>query len=230
MSRRCVLDSDDVASLEDTDFRSVPYTEGCVVEAGSTFRLVNPLKEEESMPTPEEHAPVEAHEAPEHAAPVEHAEMPAPDVAEPMHAPGAAELHETVGADAGPAVADLSQLQGLAGDNPMVMLALAGIAVLGGSAGWKHWNKLSEQKHEQKMKELEMQAQAQGMNGAQPPPCAAANLKLEAELKALQGQVADNTAKMAKLEKKTLAIASSDFDPDEWEKWKVKVDKKLKSL
>lgn len=219
MSRRCVLDSDDVASLEDTDFRSVPYTEGCVVEAGSTFRLLNPLKEEEAMPTPEEHAPLEAHEVPEHH-----------DVAEPMHAPGAAELHETVGADVGPAVADLSQLQGLAGDNPMVMLALAGIAVLGGSAGWKHWNKLSEQKHEQKMKELEMQAQAQGMNGAQPPPCAAANLKLEAELKALQGQVAENAAKMAKLEKKTLAIASSDFDPDEWEKWKVKVDKKLKSL
>lgn len=218
MSRRCVLDSDDVASLDDTDFRSVPYTEGCVVEAGSTFRLLNPLKEEEAMPTPE-NVPVEAHE------PVEHH-----DVAEPMHAPGAAELHETVGADAGPAVADLSQLQGLAGDNPMVMLALAGIAVLGGSAGWKHWNKLSEQKHEQKMKELEMQAQAQGMNGAQPPPCVAANLKLEAELKALQGQVAENAAKMAKLEKKTLAIASSDFDPDEWEKWKVKVDKKLKSL
>ena len=34
MSKRCELDSDDVASLEDTDFRDVPYTEGCVVEAG----------------------------------------------------------------------------------------------------------------------------------------------------------------------------------------------------
>lgn len=228
MSRRCVLDSDDVALLDDTDFRSVPYTEGCVVEAGSTFRLVNPLKEEESMPTPDQAVPVEAHEGSDHhEAQGEHV---GPDHAEPMHASGAAELHETVGADSGPAVADLSQLQGLAGDNPMVMLALAGVAVLGGSAGWKHWNKLSEQKHEQKMKELEMQAQAQGTNGAQPPPCAAANLKLEAELKALQGQVAENVAKMAKLEKKTLAIASSDFDPDEWEKWKVKVDKKLKSL
>lgn len=222
MSRRCVLDSDDVALLDDTDFRSVPYTEGCVVEAGSTFRILNPLKEEEAMPTPEEHAPVEAHEAPEHAAPVEHDE--------PMHAPGAAELHESVGVDAGPAVADLSHLQGLAGDNPMVMLALAGIAVLGGSAGWKHWNKLSEQKHEQKMEEMKLQAQAQGLNGAQPPPCQAANLKLEAELKALQAQVSENAQKMQKLEKKTLAFSSSDFDPEEWEKWKVKVDKKLKSL
>ena len=229
MSRRCVLDSDDVASLEDTDFRSVPYTEGCVVEAGSTFRLVNPLKEEESMPTPEESVPVEAHEVPEHhEAPVEHA-APAPDAVEPMHAPGAAELHESVGVDSAPAVADLSQLQGLAGDNPMVMLALAGIAVLGGSAGWKHWNKLSEQKHEQKMEEMKLQAQAQGLNGAQPPPCQAANLKLEAELKALQAQVAENTEKMAKLEKKTMAFSSSGFDPEEWEQWKVKVDKKLKT-
>lgn len=222
MSRRCVLDSDDVALLDDTDFRSVPYTESCVVEAGSTFRILNPLKEEETMPAPEEHAPVEAHETADHPAPMEHGE--------PMHAPGAAELHESVGTDAGPAVADLSQLQGLAGDNPMVMLALAGIAVLGGSAGWKHWNKLSEQKHEQKMEEMKLQAQAQGLNGVQPPPCQAANLKLEAELKALQAQVSENAQKMQKLEKKTLAFSSSDFDPEEWEKWKVKVDKKLKSL
>lgn len=175
------------------------------------------------MPTPE-HAPVEAHQE------IQHTNEPVAEHTEPMHAPGAAELHETVGADSGPAVADLSGLQGLAGDNPMVMLALAGIAVLGGSAGWKHWNKLSEQKHEQKMEEMKLQAQAQGLNGAQPPPCAAANLKLEAELKALQAQVAENAQKMAKIEKKTMAFSASDFDPEEWEQWKVKVDKKLKSL
>jgi hypothetical protein len=227
VSKRCELDSDDVASLEDTDFRDVPYTEGCVVEAGSRFRLINPLKDEEAMPTPEHDAVEQPHEAPHEPVVEQHEEpvMP-PQAPEPAPQPV---LHEQVGADAGPQVADLSQLQGLAGDNPMVMLALAGIAVLGGSAGWKHWNKLSEQKHEQKMKELEMQANAQGMNGAQPPPCQAANLKMEAELKALQAHLAEVAEKAAKAEKRTMALASSDFDPEEWEKWKVKVDNKLKN-
>lgn len=179
------------------------------------------------MPTPEHDAVEQPHEAPHEPVAEQHEEpvMP-PQAPEPAPQPV---LHEQVGADAGPQVADLSQLKGLAGDNPMVMLALAGIAVLGGSAGWKHWNKLSEQKHEQKMKELEMQANAQGMNGAQPPPCQAANLKMEAELKALQAHLAEVAEKAAKAEKRTMALASSDFDPEEWEKWKVKVDKKLKN-
>ena len=220
MSRRCELDSDDVASLDDTDFRSVPYTEGCVVEAGSRFRLLNPLKDEDTMPAPDEIA----HEAP---MPEHHDSAPA----EPMeHAAGAAEMREHIEVPAGPPTADLSGLKDMAGDNPMVMVALAGIAVLGGSAGWKHWNKLSEQKHEEKMKVLEMQANAQGMNGAQPPPCQAVTLKTEAEIKALQALVAEHSERMAKMEKRTLALSTSDFDPEELESWRVKVDKKLKSI
>lgn len=50
--------------------------------------------------------------------------------------------------------------------NPMLAFALAALAVVGGGAGWKFWSKLSEQKHEQKMKELELQAQKVAAGGS----------------------------------------------------------------
>jgi len=50
--------------------------------------------------------------------------------------------------------------------HPMLAFALAALALVGGGAGWKFWSKLSEQKHEQKMKELELQAQKVAAGGS----------------------------------------------------------------
>ena len=54
---------------------------------------------------------------------------------------------------------DLAIVKDLAGGNSAVTVILALIVVLGGGAGWKFWTKRSELKHEQKLKEMELQAE-----------------------------------------------------------------------
>ncbi len=106
--------------------------------------------------------------------------------------------------------------------NPMLAFGLAILAVVGGGAGWKFWTKMSEQKHEQKMKELELQAQAQGLNGAQPPPCAAKQVETEAKVAALE-------ARLGKMEKGSIGLPD-DFDGEELLKRVAKVESALKRI
>ena len=93
-------------------------------------------------------------------------------------------------------IADLSSITDKPGmsDNPVLGIGLALIAVVGGGAGWKFYQKLSEQKHEQAMKKLEIDAANVGLNGAQPPPCQAATAKLEAEIAALRSDIQKNAS------------------------------------
>lgn len=106
--------------------------------------------------------------------------------------------------------------------NPMLAFALAALAVVGGGAGFKLWTKLSEQKHEQKLKELELQAQAQGLNGAQPPPCQLKQVETDAKVAALE-------ARMGKVEKTSSALPS-DFDGEELEKRVAKLEAAMKRI
>lgn len=121
------------------------------------------------------------------------------------------------------AVPDISQLEGLAGGNPLLMVVLAVLVLGGGTAGWKFWNKLSEQKHEQAMKKMEIASQQAGLQGAQPPPCQAATAEMKKEIAALE-------SKLSKLERQAKALsASASFDEDEFEKRLLKkIDDKLK--
>ena len=121
------------------------------------------------------------------------------------------------------AVPDLTQLEGLAGGNPLLMVVLAVLVLGGGTAGWKFWNKLSEQKHEQAMKKMEIDAQQAGLQGAQPPPCQAATAEMKKEIAALE-------SKLSKLDRQTKALSTSiSFDEDDFEKRLLKkIDEKLK--
>ena len=114
---------------------------------------------------------------------------------------------------------DPAQLQQIAGDNPMLALALAAVAVLGGGAAWKHYGKASEMKHEQAMKALELEAQKAQMPTTQPPPCQAANAQLEARLAALD-------ARMGKAEK-GFSLGGGEL-PEELEERLGKIEKALK--
>lgn len=114
---------------------------------------------------------------------------------------------------------DPAALQQMAGDNPMVAVALAAIAVLGGGAAWKHYAKVSEQKHEQKMKQMELQSQ---MPTTQPPPCQAADAATRAQLAALEGRV-------IAAEKKAASVSMPDFDADELEARIAKLEKAQKA-
>jgi LPXTG-motif cell wall-anchored protein len=55
---------------------------------------------------------------------------------------------------------ELAQLKELTGGNPIVAIVLVGIVILGSGAGWKFWQKKSEQKHELEIKKLELEAKA----------------------------------------------------------------------
>jgi len=120
-----------------------------------------------------------------------------------------------------PTANSFNQIAQTTGGDSSLTLMLAMLAVVGGGAAWKFYTQYSEQKHEQKMKQLEMQAQAQGLAGAQPPPCQAAKVKLEAELNQMK-------AKLEGLDRKLAFTA--DFDADLLERRMKKLERKLKDM
>ena len=149
--------------------------------------------------------------------PAQEAPQAAPVV---VAAPQPVQTIETVG-EAPVAPFDINAILTSTGGGSSVAIILAILAVVGGGAGWKFYQKFAEQKHEQAMKKLELEAQSQGLNGAQPPPCQAANAAIEAKLTALEG-------KLASVEKKTSSF-SAGFDAEDVEERLVKIEKKLKS-
>ena len=103
------------------------------------------------------------------------------------------------------------------GDSSLSML-LAILAVVGGGAAWKFYTQYSEQKHEQKMKEMELQAKAAGLAGASPPPCQTAQAEMKAEIDSLKTKV------------NSTATLLEDVDLDLYARKIKKLDKRLKAL
>lgn len=106
--------------------------------------------------------------------------------------------------------------------NPMLAFGLAILAVVGGGTGFKLWTKMSEQRHETRMKELEIEAQKAGLNGSQPPPCQVKQAEVDAKLAAIE-------ARLGKVEKTSLALPT-DFDGDELIKRLAKAETAIKRL
>ena len=105
---------------------------------------------------------------------------------------------------------------------PMVAIALAGMAVAGGSKAWNFYRERAEQKHEQDMQKLKMAAQSQGMEGEPPPACQAANQKIQADLDDLK-------SKLSAVQKKTSMI-SADFDGEDVERQIKRMKKRIDEL
>lgn len=144
------------------------------------------------------------------AAPVEVA------VPTPVPAPVAQEVQPSA-----PTAQDLAQIAQAGGDNTVTIVLALG-ALLGGGAAWKFYDKLSERKHEQAMEDKRLAAQERGLNGAQPPPCQAANAAIEARLAAL-------TARVEAAEKKTGGL-SADFDPEETDSRLKRLERAVKRM
>lgn len=234
MSRDCVVRSGDTLNLDDTDAKSEQFLTKCLTEPGARLRLTLPAEIKMPEPTPEHHEPApEAHDAVPVALPEPPASIP--------HEAAPAELHATTQAAPEPAnaVPDLSQIQGLSNGNPVVTVILALILVGGGTAGWKFWQKKSEQSHELSMKKADLELEMAGFNGAQPPPCQAASVKLNGELTEIRGELKSNAEahkklqeqideladRLGKLEKKTSSMFSGGFDPEEIEERIAKLEK-----
>lgn len=131
-----------------------------------------------------------------------------------------AETHEAVVEQ--PAPAPAFDPMAVAQANPMLAFALAALAVVGGGAGFKLWTKMSEQRHETRLKELELEAQKAGLNGAQPPPCQVKQTETDAKLASME-------ARLGKAEK-TSAALPADFDAEELEKRVAKLESAMKRI
>ena len=249
-----MLHAGETLHLSDTDAQSSEYLAACLTEPGARLRLVLPTETPMKPVLPLIAPAALASETPEpEAAAPNHAEAhePAPVVEAEESAPKVAETHASTEVAEPNGVPDLSQIQGLAGGNPIVTVILALILVGGGTAGWKFWNQKSKQNHELRLQELELQKEMAGLQGAQPPPCQAANVKLQADITALQeskskheelhrrlddslrslaDRLSDAESRLGKIERKATSLLSGDFDPDELAERLEKTEKEIKAM
>jgi uncharacterized protein HemX len=110
---------------------------------------------------------------------------------------------------------------------------IAALVVVAGSAGaLKLWKTLSDNKKEVELERIKADAEARkgpDYSTQQPPPCSVKQMETEARLAAMQAKLDDALAKIDKVEKKASSF-SADFDSDELDEWKKKVEKDLKAL
>lgn len=217
----CHYKAGDIIVLTDNEERERILDPNCIIEQGVTFRFyyddsqsIQSTKEKvRKKSTKKEHIKM-----PENNVPA--VEQQEEKVAHETPVTSKEEVHaSTVASDA---PFDLNQVIQTTGGGGSVAIILAILAIVGGGAAWKFYQKFSEQKHEQKMKELELKAQAQGLGSTQPPPCQAANAALEAKISALE-------SKVTTVEKKSASI-SAGFDPEELEDRVLKIEKKVKII
>lgn len=232
----CHYKSGDVIDITDTETLIKIKDPSCIIEEGVILRLYiseeqstdmvikNPEVQKDTF-NPKEVSlamePVKLIEQPQPVQQVVQAPQEAPQAPVaviPVQAPPV-ETHAVVG-EPSAAPFDINAILTSTGGGGGVAIILAILAVVGGGTAWKFYQKFAEQKHEQEMKKLELQAQAQGLNGAQPPPCQAANAALEAKMVAIEG-------KIASVEKKTSSFSAS-FDAEDLEERLVKLEKKVK--
>lgn len=116
-------------------------------------------------------------------------------------------------------------------------LLLALLAVAGSAGALKLYSDWSKQRHELNMKKVDVEAELRrdekGLNGAQPPPCQAAQAKVEAELAAIKQHASEVEARLAKSEKAFSALpGGSDVDEmkDDVERIKKTVERLEKTL
>ena len=250
----CTIQSAEIVDV-DADGRLTDGAAPCKIDQGSRFRLFyeaeidtdttpppsdfpaseipKPWLDEQTNPTPSGDIPMPENEQTPSA---EHHDAPpasevAPAQPEPEPEPQQQELQaHTTAPDPTTAASELSEIAKAAGGDHTMALGMALIAVLGGGAAWKFYQKHSEQKHEQKMKELELQAQANGLNGAQPPPCQAATLKQEQEISALKSKLAESDERLAKIEKRfNMAFSADAPSTEDLDDRLKKVERTLKS-
>jgi predicted nucleic acid-binding Zn-ribbon protein len=111
----------------------------------------------------------------------------------------------------------------------MAGVILAIVAVAGGGAAWKFYSQRSEQNHELAKEKMKMEAQAAGLNGAQPPPCQTATTALEQKISALNTRIDAAEAKAEAASKKSSSF-SADFDGEALERSVKRLQKQVKEL
>lgn len=116
----------------------------------------------------------------------------------------------------------VSKLAGAANGDSTMLIVLGVIGLAGAGTTWKFLTQWSEQRHEQKMKQLDIDERASGLGAAAPPPCQTAHVEMKAEMEALR-------ARVAAVEKKATSL-SADFDGEDLERQVKKLVKTVKAM
>lgn len=204
-----------------------PTTTDCAVTDGATLRFSDALDSPVPDPpvsfdTPREDTMPEAEAPTPDAGPQDAA--PAPDTTDAAPTPDAG----TLVPDA-PTASDLAGLAAATGGDSTLTIVLALIAVVGGAAGWKFFSQVAEQRHEQNMKRLDIEAQSIGIGKAQPQACATKHAELSARMDALSERLTNLSAQADALTKRT-ATLDADFDASDLERQVKRLTKTVKSM
>lgn len=207
---------------------------GCRIPDGECFTIYNP---DTAFNTRSKENPVTKPAAAPVAVPVDDApaEAPAEDKAAPLAGPPTAPVaHVTEAPSPATAVAELQALlpkDGSGGTGITVILTL--IAVGGGGAAWKFYQSFAKQKHEQRMKELEIKEKKielqDDKNDHKTCELARANDRAawEAKVAALESRLAESEKRAAEVAQAAKSPEFT-FDIDEVEQRLAEVEKALK--
>lgn len=132
-----------------------------------------------------------------------------------------ATLTATTEVPSAPAI-DVGALANAAKGDMTMTVVLGVVALAGAGTTWKFLTQFSEQRHEQKMKQLDIQERSAGLGNASPQPCQATNAELRAEIEGLKGR-------LASVEKKSMSL-SADFDGEDLERQVKKLAKTVKAM
>lgn len=234
-SAPCVVHSGENAYIVGTGILlpngEVVSYENCKFEVGSNIVASWGDSPVEMTPAPRHHRKAKQESSVDHVIPETPVEPAAPTApaapAEPSHHETAPMVPVSTGEET-----SLGQAIGAAAflkDNPfapLVMIALAAIAVLGGRQGWKFYSERSAQNHELEMKKLELQAQSAQAPTQQPPPCIAKQAETDARIGTLDARIDTVEARIKALEAEAESNPFADFDPEDFKD----LDKRLKKL
>ena len=95
---------------------------------------------------------------------------------------------------------DLNQIAQLSNGNPVVMLALGAVGILGGKKVWDWLKQRQEQQHEEKLAQIEAAKIPAGTGHEQ---CVAKQEALESQVSAIKGKFSELSNKAAENEKAT---------------------------
>jgi uncharacterized protein HemX len=116
---------------------------------------------------------------------------------------------------------DITKITQQTGGDSTLAIVLALIAVIGGAGMIKFYQKWSEQRHEQAMKRLDIEASQAGLNGAQPPPCQVKQAEIDAKLTSIE-------SRLVKAERMAVSMPD-DFDAEDLQKKVDRIEKTLKA-
>jgi len=119
---------------------------------------------------------------------------------------------------------DLNNIAALSQGNPLMVVALGAVAMLGGKTLWDFLKKRQEMQHEQKLEELKVASTGHEQ-------CVAKQEALETQVSSLKGKVNELENKAASVEKKSEETVKLNVEAlDELDASLKKVKKKVKKL